>query len=187
MFNVGNCFFIFIRIALVSRHLAIGLFQKYSFSSKHLSTNFPRRAPTVLSVKQSITVKRRFCSSGCIYCILPCPLVLSTEPVYSAHCIFLPRHVYIFGRCLRCEFLSLLSPGQIVPLLPLTRTISRPRRRKQTSAMPTMIHSKAALGIWVNGPLMIFLMVSWSGRPLFSHFSMKNLLGLGFECNSFYS
>ena len=82
-----------------------------------------------------------------VHHILPCLLVLSTGPVYSAHCIFRPRHVYIFGRCLRCEFLSALSPGQIVPRLLLTRTISRPRHRKQTKPMLTMINSKATLGI----------------------------------------
>ena len=165
MFNVGNCFFIFIHIALVSGHLALGLFQKYSFSSKHLSTNFPRHAPTVMSVEHSHNSQETLLSIWVYICTLPCPPVLSTEPVYSAYCIFRPRHVYIFGLCLRCEFLSLLSPGQIVPLLPLTRNISRPRHRKQTSAMPTMIHSKATLGIQVNGHLLTFLVESllvWS-------------------------
>ena len=41
--------------------------------------------------------------------------------------------------------------------------------------MPTMIHSKATLGILVNSPLMTFLKVSWSGRPPFSHF--RNWIG----------
>ena len=82
MFNVGNCFFIFIRIALVSGHLALGLFQKYSFSSEHLSTNFLSRAPTVLSVEHSITVKRRFCSSGCISVYLY--IAMSTCPHHRA-------------------------------------------------------------------------------------------------------
>ena len=83
MFNVGNCFFIFIHIALVSGsgHLALGLFQKYSFSSKHLSTNFPRHAPTVMSVEHSHNSQSRDAS---VHLGVYLYIAMSTGPQHRA-------------------------------------------------------------------------------------------------------
>ena len=153
MFNVGNCFFIRIQhlhpnCIGVRPHCACAGFIS-DIIDFHESTcpPYPKSCTNSIVCRTFHNSQETLLFICSVHHILPCLLVLSTGPVYSAHCIFRPRHVYIFGRCLRCEFLSALSPGQIVPRLLLTRTISRPRHRKQTKPMLTMIHSKATLGI----------------------------------------